>query len=248
MEQRDHRSGRKKDAERQLAFVPSSLHLECEFGLPFVVGESARGQRIDDAEQDNRREHRSDENREQRARTADRGAHDRHECHVAKSHRWPLQPDFAKPPDDRDRARTDAHTEHRVPRAREGTVVPDIKRAERREQREEQTENSEAVGDEKILGVGYRDSEQDRDEYRDPEGSECHPELKVRAEPDQATSSSTIGILDRDSLAAAAAFTTQNEPAQDRNVFTRLIWCPHWGISTLASQPKGLPASVRCRR
>src|ERR1700732_2982920 len=49
--QRDQRSGRKKDAERKFTLAPRSPHFEGEFRLSLVVGESTRGERVYDTKQ-----------------------------------------------------------------------------------------------------------------------------------------------------------------------------------------------------
>src|SRR5437763_6153988 len=52
--QRDERGGRKKDAERKLSPPPISVGVECQLRLAFVVGKTARRQRVYDAEQNDR--------------------------------------------------------------------------------------------------------------------------------------------------------------------------------------------------
>ena len=61
---------------------------------------------------------------QERALRAEGCADHGHERHVAKSHRFLLERDFTEPSDDRDRTRTSARADQRVPRSGEGRDSP----------------------------------------------------------------------------------------------------------------------------
>src|SRR6266550_424366 len=223
---RDQRSRRKKDAERELSPAPPSRICERQFGLTLVVRETARREWIHYAEQNDRGNRGGNEDREEGTRWPERGTDDRHQSDVAETHCRALEPDFAEPSSDRDGAGADAHTEDRVPRARERLGFAEVQCNERCEQHEEQTEHRKAVGNEEILGVGDRDSKQQRREHGHAESGDRHSELKPGGEPKQSHQHLDDRILNRNPLVAVAAPSAEEDPAKDGNVLPRLDLVP----------------------